>query len=406
MAQQFSEFLDLIETIDARDLASPNAVASAITRDDPAFGVRISAYRQQHRRTAAYRRGVAEAMRLIDRVRAGSLPSFWLKEAMSTSDFGTLFGDITDRVLLGGYAEVPQTWRNYMRRGTVADFRNVNRFIIEGGEAILDEVKEAGEYKAAKLVPGKYTLGVKKYGRRMPFTWEAMVNDDLDALTDVPTRFGRAARRSEERFATTLYAGTTGPLASIYSAGNKNQIIVANGAASNNPILSVAGLQDGLRVMANQVDSDGEPIAIDAVELVIPPALEFIAAQILNATEFTLTNEAGRETRTANFLRGRFRVNVNAYLPKISTTNGNTSWYLFASSGQNRPAIEFDFLRGYEEPQLFQKSPNAVRVGSGALVDPMQGSFEDDTLDYKVRHIFGGGPIDPKATVASNGTGV
>jgi hypothetical protein len=32
-------------------------------------------------------------------------------------------------------------------------------------------------------------------------------------------------------------------------------------------------------------------------------------------------------------------------------------------------------------------------------------SFENDTIDYKVRHVFGGTRVDPKMAVASTGTG-
>ncbi len=62
------------------------------------------------------------------------------------------------------------------------------------------------------------------------------------------------------------------------------------------------------------------------------------------------------------------------------------------------------FLRGHEEPELFIKEPNARRVGGGP-VDPMDGNFENDSIDYKVRHVLGVSRIDPKATVASNGSG-
>ena len=51
------------------------------------------------------------------------------------------------------------------------------------------------------------------------------------------------------------------------------------------------------------------------------------------------------------------------------------------------------------------KSPDAIRIGGGGLVDPMQGSFDDDSIDYKIRHCYGGIIIDPLASVASNGSG-
>jgi hypothetical protein len=35
----------------------------------------------------------------------------------------------------------------------------------------------------------------------------------------------------------------------------------------------------------------------------------------------------------------------------------------------------------------------------------MDGDFDTDTVEYKVRHVMGGTLMDPKAAVASNGSG-
>lgn len=398
--------LDLIETIEEREAYQPQIWA----RDEPIYGHNITMSRQLRgkradpRRLALYRRAVRETARLIDRVRSGALPDLWLREAMSTSDFATLFGDIIDRQMLGVYAEVQQTYRQIMRMGTVRDFRTVNRYVLDGAENMLDEVKELGEYKAAKLTPNKYQISVKKYGRRMPFSFETMINDDLEALTDTPNRFSRAARRSEQRFATSIYVSASGPNATIYAAGNKNQVLIANGATVDNPKLSTQGLTDALTVLGNMKDVDGEPITIEAVILEVPTNLEITAEAILNATSLIIgADSAALRMETNNWLKNRVKLVVNPYLNMINTTDGNSAWYVHAAATSGRPPFEFDFLRGYEQPQLFMKAPNAIRVGGGA-VDPMQGSFNDDSLDYKIRHIFGGGALEPKATVASRGT--
>lgn len=238
----------------------------------------------------------------------------------------------------------------------------------------------------------------------MPFSFETMINDDLASITDTPARFSRAARRSEQRFATGIYVSASGPNSSIYSAGNKNQVITANGASVDNPKLSITGLEDAMKVLGNMKDTDNEPIVIEGVILEVPTSLEVTANNILNATTVIVgADSAATRLETTNWIKNRVTLVVNPYLSIINTTNGTTAWYLHASASAGRPAFEFDFLRGYEAPQLFMKAPNAVRVGGGA-VDPMQGAFEDDSLDYKIRHIFGGGPLDPKATVVSLGT--
>jgi hypothetical protein len=105
-----------------------------------------------------------------------------------------------------------------------------------------------------------------------------------------------------------------------------------------------------------------------------------------------------------NGLPGNFKVVVNPYIPKIaSSSNGNTSWFLFGSPTDSRPGATMAFLRGYEDPQIFIKEPNQRRIGGGS--NPMDGDFATDAIEYKIRHVFGGTLIEPKSAVASNGSG-
>ena len=298
------------------------------------------------------------------------------------------------------------------KRETVADFRTVKRFPINGGEAVLTSVPEGKTYPMAKVSDAVYSYAVGKYGRRVPFSWEAMINDDLQALQDIPQRLGRASRRSEEKFVTQLHVSSTGPNATFYSVANKNIVNATNagGAFSAiNPALSIDGLQEAFAVLANMKDVDGEPIAITAVTLEIPPALEVTAQNILHATTLYINpnNSAGTQNQslfTENWMRSRVKLAVNPYLPIVDTTHGQTAWYLHADPEVGRPAMLMGFLRGHDTPETFMKMPNAQRVGGGAM-DPMVGDFETDSIEYKLRHVFGGTLADPKMSVASTGAG-
>ena len=113
---------------------------------------------------------------------------------------------------------------------------------------------------------------------------------------------------------------------------------------------------------------------------------------------------AGSQLRVTNWMRNRVNVVVNPWLPIVNTTNGNTAWYLFANPGVGRPAMEIGFLIGHESPELWVKSPNAQRVGGGQ-VNPEEGDFEHDAIQYRVRMVLGGTLMDAKSGVASNGSG-
>jgi hypothetical protein len=396
-----TEFLDLLESVRADEVSIQRM-----------FGDAGRGMRSMRREDPRYQRSLAEAATLFADVCTGRRPMHRLQEAMSTSDFPLLFGDIIDRTMLGRYNEWPTIWEKIARRGTVRDFRKTRKFTMDGAEAVLSPVGQGAEYPEAALTEGKYDYAVSKYGRRVPLLWEIFVNDDLDALRGIPDSLAKAARMSEERFAAEVYADTTGFDTTFFSTANRNLInpTTLGGGSVTNPALSVASLQQALQVLWNQKDADGNPIYAGKVRLVVPPALAVTAMNIVNATEIR-TASGGGGTSAADQITAQNWVNsqvaevvVNPWLPIISTTNGNTTWYLFAEPSAGRPAMEIGFLRGHESPELFLKSPNATRIGGG-LVGAEDGSFETDGIDYKVRHVFGGTLLDPKGAVASNGSG-
>ena len=371
------------------------ASARKLFTPDDGVGVR------RIRKGKSYLKSFAEAAKLVSRVYSGSLPFRWFQEAMTTDDFPFLFGDILDRQLLANYQETPQTYRNFCKVGTVSDFRDVKRFTTSGAEGVLSIVKEQAEYPETSIGEAKYTYSVEKYGRKIPFSWETMINDDLDALKDIPARLGRASRRTEQKFVTALYIGTAGPNATLYAGGNNNVI-------TGNKKLSIADLQVAMTVLAAQVDDDGEPIFIDAIHLVVPPALEIVAKNILNAVLLRLDTGGGgvseQKLDSVNWMKNRVKLSVDPYIPIVADTNGSSSWFLFADPNNGRPALEIGFLRGHLTPEIFIKSPNVQSVGGGGT-NPMNGDFDTDSIQYKVRHVMGGTTLDPKMTVGSNGTG-
>lgn len=387
--------LDLIETFRAEE-ASLGAL----------FGGEGKRTRGRQR-NPKYLEQLVEATRFMAGIYSGQRPLHQFHEAMTTDDFPTLFGDIIDRQLLANYREAPYSWSTYARRATVRDFRTVKRFTIEGGEGVLLPIKEQGEYVETSLVDGGYSYSVTKYGRRLPLSWEVLVNDDLDAFRDIPLRFARAARRSEEKFATQLFVDANGPHASLYTVGNANII-------TSNPPLSIAALQTAMTTLSKMKDADGEPIMVDAMVLVVPPALEVTANNIANAVQLELTTaggtadgatsgQGGQRLIAPNWLRSRLKIAVNYYIPIVaSSANGDTSWFLFADPNNGRPAMEVGFLTGHEEPEIFMKGPDSVRVNGGGLV---REDFINDSINYKVRHVFGGGIQTAKMAVSSNGSG-
>jgi hypothetical protein len=117
--------------------------------------------------------------------------------------------------------------------------------------------------------------------------------------------------------------------------------------------------------------------------LVVPPALDITALNILNATQIwmkdqggtqassgsgaTISQQSAQRLLTENWASGRVKPVVNYFAPLVNTTSGNTAWYLFADPNRGRPALQQSFLRGHEMPEMFMKSPNSMMIGQGQL---------------------------------------
>lgn len=392
-----AELLDLIEQIRSEEASRERLygdVGSDFTRRDPT-------------KVPQYNRKLKEALGLLKAARRSTLGMLRFQEAMLTADFPLLMGDVIDRQLLGMYMEGGYTWSSYCRRAVVPDFRTVKRFAVDGAEGVLATVGENGEYLPQVLGETKYSYAVTKAGRIIKWSWESFINDDLDALgSSSPARLAKAARRSEEKFATQLHVDANGPHASLYTTANKNIINTTNGASGTNPVLGVAGLQDGFTVLGLQLDADGEPINNDGPFILeVPPSLKVTAENLINATQIIVgTDSAAQRILTSNWMKAHLQIVVNSYIPVVaSSANGKTSWFLHSSPTIGRPAMEMGFLRGHEAPELFMRTGNQQRVGGA--VNAMDGAFEDDSIAFKVRHVFGGTRLDGKGTVASNGSG-
>lgn len=385
-----AEFAETVETIKTEEAS----VANLFGGD----GARL----RGRRHNPKYMGQLAEAAAFIADVYEGRRPLYHMQEAMATDDFPTLFADVLDRQLLANYAEYPTDYLSYVRQSTVPDFRSVKRYAVDGAEAVLPEVAELEEYPEGALSESADSLSVRKYGRRLDLSWEAMVNDDLDAFRRNPERLARAARRSEAKFITGLFVDSSGPHSSLYDSSN---------TVTSNPTLSVTSLAAGMQKLSTLTDEDGEPIFFEALELVVPPALEVTANNIVNALQIEMTDTGGSSSQkliAQNWLKNRLSVRVNPYIPIVATTNGSTSWFLFGSQTGDgtRPALEFAKLRGHEEPALYERVSNARRVGGSG--DAME-SFDDDSVAWRVRHVFGGARLvntgGKKSTVASDGSG-
>lgn len=349
--------------------------------------------------TLPRRRAIIEARATFQRALDGDLRArAEVMETMTTSDFPHLLGAAYARELLAEYQGIAPVWPQYSSRAVVEDFKPKKLVDLLGGRAGLSKVKEGAEYKARALSEAKYEFQVEKYGDRIPLTWEMFINDQLGAFRNLPGRLGVAARETEDRVAASAFfnADGTGLNTGFYKSANGN-------APQTGAALDRANLRDALQAISSRKDPDGRPIVVQGSVLMVPPALQFVAQEILDATEVR-TTDGNVTTTSRNSLAGTVRLVVNPWLPIAAPgyTNLDKTWFVLPDPNGPRPAHVTGFLRGNETPDLRTKADTGDRVGGGQIT-PEEGSFDDDTIQYRVRHVTGAATVIPTATFVGVG---
>lgn len=326
-----------------------------------------------------------------------------LLEALSTSDFPNLLGAVFGRQLMATYQTIPKVWPAFATRTVVNDFRPKTWVDLLGGRTLLEPVGEYDPYPHAKASEKPYTFKVGKLGKQARISWEMVINDDLAAFGQLPDRLGTAAAYTEDYTATQALVTVTGPNSAFFTGGNGNAVVTGAGTA-----LSPTSITNALTAVTNRLDSDGNPIIVQAYVLMVPPGLQVMANNILNANQFREVSAGSGSSPTEqmyvqNWLNGKLKVVVNPWIPVIDkSATAASAWYLLPDPATDRPAATLGFLRGHETPDLRRHADTGTTVGGGQI-GAEDGSFDSDDIRYRARHVLGATTLDPIATYAAAG---
>lgn len=346
-------------------------------------------------------------------------------EAMGLGDFTNLTTYALDRMMERNYATYPKVYPQFCKvRNNIRDFRQVEKWVHDGGEGVYYAVGELEGFNRSRSKTAKATYGVGKYEKGMQISWEAVINDDMEIFRELPQRLVEGGVRTIEQFALSLVASSTGPNSSLYGSaiatldGGTIDNRIKNAAATANVTLSIQNVLTALGAFMNQATYEGRPInlATDKIVIMVGDGVLYnTLMNIINLNQITtqLAAMGGKPSGTAGgypdiALQGRNWISANiqpVYAPELRnvvTSNLATSWWIFAQPA-TRTTVEVGFLNGYESPQLYRKLPNTARV-SGGTVEEL-GDFEIMGTEFKGLVVFGGTRFDPRATMASDGTG-
>ena len=276
----------------------------------------------------------------------------------------------------------------------------------------LPHIPELGEYPAIGMTASTNSISVGKFGARFPFSWEAWSNDDYGVIAQIPDGLVTLAKRTEDTETFGVLLDASGWNAANWPSTSYLQAATINGISTTiNDVLTreslSAALMQAKTIPPPNVSGESYLNLIQKWALVVPPNLVPIAQYILQAQQLRITDGAGTVSVMDNALGQYFEIVETPYIQTLSgqSTYKSTMWGITPINGQgtNAPTIVTTFLRGEETPELRIRDEAGDTLAGGELSD-YSGSFDNDSIDIRVRYFCGAYLTSREGTVLSKGT--
>ena len=357
---------------------------------------------------------VGALRQLVDETMAGDRQSRGtLEEAMVYTDAVYNLAYLTELNVLSDFPDIEnRNWSSLATTRTVSDFRPVTLFSLRpdwsanGTLGDGDPVFVAPRIPEGALYPYAYMEqessqqvgGIIKRGFKTGFTFESFINDSIGFLQALPEHMKNIALDTDEW--EVFNALLTGVGAGQKLAGGKvpfgetGETVLPNAPISRNALVR-AMIELGQRQIAgrNVVVSGGWTLLIPAGQRMW---VEYIINNIVGPT--------GYEDGSATFLINGYNPLAGIEIVESEFITG-TNWFLVPKANQaRRPVLELLRLVGHEAPELRVQGNTGTYEGGGA-VSPFEGSFDNDTADFRLRMFTKGILWTPELIVWSTGSG-
>ena len=279
----------------------------------------------------------------------------------STSDFPTILGNVANRTLRSAYAAFPKTFEKWARRGTISDFRPITRVAVSGAPE-LKKVVEGAEFTYGTMGATAEVIQLATYGRIISITRQALINDDLDALSRIPAAFGARAAQLEGDI---VYAIL---MENPNMADGQPLFHASHGNLGTAATINETSVAAALKAFTQMKGVDGSAIRLLPRYLIVPAA----GPRLLEAQKLLASVTPGKAA-DVNPFAGAFEIVTD---PRLIPTSGQDPWFLAADPAMI-DTVEYAYLEGQE----------------GVYTETRNG-FEVDGTEVKARHDFTAKAID------------
>jgi hypothetical protein len=348
---------------------------------------------------------------------------FKLYEQVAFSDLPAQLTPLIRRTLLDSFTQAPTVWNRFAslqlletidkdEELDVFDFRDQSNIAASNlGEPFvpgaLPNVGPENQYQKIKMRGSSKYVRTTTLGESFGLEWQAIINTRgvaVNLLDEAIKAFGEHAAGAEDVAATKQLVNGGGISASLGTGTGDG----GNHLGTDAPLASILDVQAAVR-QAQTFIIDGVQVYFDKFALVVPPNAVSNAKQVLSSK--LIASVGATSARAARYeqiidLGAEIDVVSDRFLtqPTLGGTAAKPAWFLVPVGGP-RPVISVNKLRGYENPSYWLKNSNAVTYGSGSDVPILEGDFDTDAIESKVRHVVDGSLLWQQGLVWSAGTG-
>lgn len=313
------------------------------------------------------------------RVNSEMLRAAWGKDGyrpvhgsgFSTTSLPNLLSNIANKFLLNGWEGGDMTWSRIASITPVNDFKTRTSFRLNGFLTYA-EVGKSGDIPHGQVGEEVYTNRAQTYGAMLAITREDFINDDLGALTGVPRELGFGAIDKLNDVFWTIFLNN----GSFFDSGNNN---VSTGVLGLDAVTAAEG------VLLKQTKPNGEPLALRAETLLVPPELKRKAMSIVGSS-LIVTGE-NTTLGNANVWQGELRVESAPYLSNTTYSGSSPVAFYLLANPSRIAVIDVAFLNGRQTP----------------IIETADAEFHTLGIRFRGYHDFGVALQEPRGGVRSTG---
>ena len=302
---------------------------------------------------------LVEAARIDGKAVGVGFSNETIRAAFSTVSLPGILSHVANKRALQAFTAQESIAEKLCSVGDLADFKEAERYrITDIGD--LEIVQDGGELKDGSFGEDKATNKLTTYGKTFTLTREMIYNDDLGEFLKIPTAMGaRAKQKIDQVFFTRLLANPTqGDGKALFSADHGNY------KGGTTTALGVDALEEAISLFLDQVDSDGQPIAVEPKYLLVPTVLFPMAQRLCKSAVLLASGETDSTIPASNIIADYGLIPVKSpYLANAKYSgNSKTGWYLFGEPSQV-DTFEIGYFQGRRVPTVEKGETNFNTLG-------------------------------------------